>query len=222
MNDPRPADTPGTSGHPDGPGLQLRVRAAVVPVARRLASLGVTANSLTITGFILNVAVAATIAAGWFPASGLLLLGANALDLLDGAVARASGRASPFGAFLDSTLDRYAEAVVFVGLVAWFGGQGNLRGEVLTVVALVGSLMVSYTRARAEGLSLHGEVGLFPRPERLIVLAAGLILAAVPQLAWALEAAVAVLAVLTNLTAIQRGRHVWHQIHDSPGSNRPA
>jgi CDP-diacylglycerol--glycerol-3-phosphate 3-phosphatidyltransferase len=198
--------------------LQTRVRAAVVPLARGLARLGVTANSLTIVGCILNVAVAATIAAGWFPASGFLLLAANALDLLDGAVARASGRASPFGAFLDSTLDRYAEAVVFVGLVAWFGGQGNLRGEILTVIALVGSLMVSYTRARAEGLNLHGEVGLLARPERLIVLASGLVLAAVPPLAWTLEAAVALLAVLTNLTAMQRGRHVWRQLHNPTGT----
>jgi CDP-diacylglycerol--glycerol-3-phosphate 3-phosphatidyltransferase len=180
-------------------------------LARVLAGWGVTANSLTIAGVILNAGVAALIAAGSFPASGILLLAVNALDLLDGAVARSSGRASAFGAFLDSTLDRYAEAVVYVGLTMWFASQGNLRGELLAVVALVGSLMVSYTRARAEGLGLHGEVGLFARPERVIALAVGLILAAVPALAWALEAVVALLAVLTNLTAVQRGRYVWKQ-----------
>src|SRR5262249_59674034 len=108
------------------PTLQARVRAGVVPLARVLAGWGVTANSLTIAGVILNTGVAALIAAGSFPASGILLLVVNALDLLDGAVARASGRASAFGAFLDSTLDRYAEAVVFVGLTMWFASQGNL------------------------------------------------------------------------------------------------
>src|SRR5204863_8914963 len=124
--------------------------------------------------------VAAAIAAGWFPASGLLLLAANALDLLDGAVARVSGRVTPFGAFLDSTLDRYAEIVVFVGLVGWFASQGSWHGEVLAVLALAGSLMVSYTRARAEGLGLHGEVGLLARPWRLIALAAALVITATP------------------------------------------
>jgi CDP-diacylglycerol---glycerol-3-phosphate 3-phosphatidyltransferase len=182
-----------------------------MPLARTLAGWGVTPNSLTIAGAILNAGVAAAIAAGWFPASGLLLLAANALDLLDGAVARVSGRASLFGAFLDSTLDRYAEIVVFVGLIGWFASQGNWHGEVLTALALAGSLMVSYTRARAEGLNLHGEVGLLPRPARLVVLAAGLVLVAIPGLGWTLEAAVALLAVFTNLTAVQRGQHVWRQ-----------
>ncbi len=195
------------------PGFQARARAAVLPLARGLVRLGVTANSLTIAGAILNAGVAAAIAAGWFPASGLLLLAANSLDMLDGAVARTSGRASPFGAFLDSTLDRYAEIVVFVGLVGWFASQGNWHGEVLTVLALAGSLMVSYTRARAEGLGLHGEVGLLPRPARLIALAIALMLAAVPPLGWTLEAVVALLAVLTNLTAFQRGLHVYQQTH---------
>ena len=208
--------SPSRSAAPEPPeprGVQARARAAVIPLAHLLARHGVTANSLTIAGAILNAGVAAAIAAGWFPASGLLLLAANALDTLDGAVARASGRASPFGAFLDSTLDRYAEIVVFVGLVGWFASQGNWHGEVLAVVALAGSLMVSYTRARAEGLRLHGEVGLLPRPARLVLLAAGLVLAAVPPLAWTLELAVGVLALFTNLTAVQRGRHVWEQTH---------
>jgi len=196
------------------PGWQARVRAGVVPLARWLAARGVTANSLTIAGAVLNAGVAAAIAAGWFPWSGLLLLAANALDLLDGAVARVSGRASAFGAFLDSTLDRYAEAVVFVGLVAYFAGEGHPRAELLCVVALTGSLMVSYTRARAEGLGLHGEVGWFPRPARIVVLAVGLMLAGVPGLAGALEAAIALLALLTNLTAFQRGQYVWRQLRE--------
>jgi CDP-diacylglycerol---glycerol-3-phosphate 3-phosphatidyltransferase len=203
---PPPPSTP-----PPPSGLAARVRAGVLPLARRLASWGVTANSLTITGAILNAGVAAAIAGGWFPASGLLLLAANALDLFDGAVARVSGRATPFGAFLDSTLDRYAEIVVFVGVLGWFASQGNWHGEVLTVLALSGSLMVSYTRARAEGLQLHGEVGWLPRPWRLVLLAAGLMLAAVPGGQWILEGVVAVLAVFTNLTALQRGQHVWRQ-----------
>ena len=205
-SDTTPLPPPGSTR-----GLQARVRTAVVPVAGVLVRLGVTANSLTIAGVILNAVVGVVIAVGGFPASGLLLLAVNALDLLDGAVARASGRTTAFGAFLDSTLDRYAEAVVFLGLVAWFSSQGNLRGELLTVVALVGSLMASYTRARAEGLDLHGEVGLLPRPWRLVLLAAGLVLAAVPPLAWSLEAVVGLLALLTNLTAAQRGWYVWRQ-----------
>ena len=93
------------------------------------------------------------------PGESFLLLAANSLDMLDGAVARTSGRASPFGAFLDFTLDRYAEIVVFIGLLGLVRQPGQLDREVLTVLALAGSLMVSYTRARAEGLGLDGEVG---------------------------------------------------------------
>jgi CDP-diacylglycerol---glycerol-3-phosphate 3-phosphatidyltransferase len=111
-----------------------------------------------------------------------------------------------FGAFLDSVCDRYAEAGVFLGILWWYQSTDNRPGMVLTYVAAIGSLMVSYARARAEGIGLHAEVGWFQRPERIIVLGVGLLLS--NWLPPALLVALAVLAVLTNLTVIQRVIHV--------------
>src|SRR5205823_9758245 len=119
-----------------------------------------------------------------------------AFDTLDGALARVAGRATTFGAFLDSTLDRYSEAALLLGLLYDAGRRGDLAAEVLAFLVIVGSLLVSYARARAEGLGLECEVGIAPRPERVLILGLGLILG--------LELpALAVLAALTHFTAIQ-------------------
>jgi CDP-diacylglycerol---glycerol-3-phosphate 3-phosphatidyltransferase len=187
--------------------FKLGFRGAVQPLALALARAGIQANWLTYLGFVLNVLVAVLVSQGWFAVGGATFLIVNALDFLDGAVARAAGTAGAFGAFLDSVLDRYSEAVVFVGLIVWYSREGDTLAVTVTALALAGSFMVSYCRARAEGLGLDCEVGLLQRPERIVVLGIGLMLAdfAYPVV---LVAVLVVLAVLTNFTAAQRIRHV--------------
>ncbi|MCS6801235.1 MAG: CDP-alcohol phosphatidyltransferase family protein [Chloroflexota bacterium] len=144
------------------------------PLLGALARTPITPNQLTVVGAAVNAAVAVVIAVGENRVAGILVLLASAFDLLDGALARASGRVSRFGAFLDSTLDRFGDAALFFG-TAWRGVRtGNPLLTLLAFLACVASLLVSYTRARAEGVGAKGEVGLFDRPARIVVLAAGL------------------------------------------------
>jgi CDP-diacylglycerol--glycerol-3-phosphate 3-phosphatidyltransferase len=153
---------------------------------------------------------AALVAAGWLTVGGLAFLLASAFDMLDGAVARATGTTSRFGAFLDSVVDRYDEALMFVALLVTF----SLRSDVLLVlgaaVALTGSLLVSYARARAEGLGLDCEIGWLQRPERVVLMGAGLIAAP-----WLLAPVVWVLAVVTNITVVQRVLFVRRLLRDA-------
>jgi len=175
--------------------------------ARGLGRLGFTPNGLTILGAVLTASVGLLVAEGWFLAAGLCLWLFSLTDTLDGALARATNRVTVFGAFLDSVCDRYAEAAVFFGLVWWYQTTGSGLGVALAYLAVVGSLMVSYARARAEGVGLQAaDVGWFQRPERIILLGIGLLLAAwVPP---ALLVSLALLAVLTTLTVLQRVLHV--------------
>ena len=185
----------------DNPATKERARRAIQPLVSVLARLGLTPNMLTITGVVLNAGVGAVIAAGYVQVGGFLLILTSAFDLLDGALAKATGKGSKFGAFLDSTLDRYSEAFVLLGLL-WLSVQRNLTADVFLVyIVIVGSLMVSYTRARAEGLGLECRVGLFGRPERIAVLCLGLMLNL-------LTIALIILAALTHFTAVQRMVHV--------------
>src|SRR6266542_1980610 len=187
--------------------VKLGVRGAVRPLAEVLARAGVHANWLTYAGFVLNVAVAVLVTQGWLTLAGALFLLFNALDFLDGAVARAAGTAGAYGAFLDSVLDRYSEAVVFVGLIVWYARADDMIAVTVSALALAGSFMVSYCRARAEGLGLDCEVGLLQRPERIVVLGIGLMFSELTH-PMVLVAVLIVLALLTNLTAVQRMRHV--------------
>jgi CDP-diacylglycerol--glycerol-3-phosphate 3-phosphatidyltransferase len=192
---------------------------AEVP-ARWLGRVGLTPNALTIIGSALTASVGLLIAQGWFLPAGVCLWLFSATDTLDGALARATGRVSVFGAFLDSVCDRYAEACVFFGLVWWYQSIGDALGLALAYLALVGSLMVSYARARAEGVGLQAaEVGWFQRPERIIVLGLGLL--AAPFVPIALQVVLAALAVLTTVTVLQRVLHVarasgYNQPHTTP------
>lgn len=179
-----------------------------LPVAL-LTRTGLSPNALTVFGFLMTLAVAWVLYTGRFFLGGFLVLLSGSLDFLDGALARATGRTTKFGAFLDSTLDRFSEAVLFLGLLAYYAGQGAFQESILIGVALTGSMLTSYTRARAEGLGLQGEVGFFTRTERVVLLAIGLIAGN-----WSNQAMVVVLwilAVLTNLIAVQRIFHVSRQ-----------
>jgi CDP-diacylglycerol--glycerol-3-phosphate 3-phosphatidyltransferase len=179
--------------------VKRATRGAAEGPARALGRLGLTPNTLTVVGSVLTGSVGLLAAQGWFTAAGICLWLFSLTDTLDGALARATGRVSKFGAFLDSVCDRYAEAAIFLGLVWWYQTRGEAAGVVLSYLALVGSLMVSYARARAEGLAVQAEVGWFQRPERIVVLGVGFLLAAVlPQ------ALLMVLGLLATLTTLDR------------------
>lgn len=171
--------------------------------ARRLHSFGITPNALTYTGFILTAITAYFLANGSFGWSGILLILASFFDMLDGAVARFTKQMSTFGAFLDSTLDRYSESVTFLALAYYYSRRPSTRTElVLILVILVGSLMVSYTKARAEGLNVEIKAGMLQRPERVVLLIIGLLTGWMQPVLW-------VLAIFTNFTAIQRIYEVY-------------
>jgi CDP-diacylglycerol--glycerol-3-phosphate 3-phosphatidyltransferase len=182
-------------------GLSMRL---IGPVARSRIS----PNMLTWVGLLLNVLTAVVIGGGYLFASGVLLLFAGLFDMADGALARVKDSASEFGDFLDATLDRLAEGSVGLGLL-WHGlvRHDNLQVGLIYSVVL-GSVMISYARARAEVLDLECEVGVMARPERIVILAVGLILAQVTQ-ETALTVILAVLCLSTYYTVAQRIFHVW-------------
>jgi CDP-diacylglycerol---glycerol-3-phosphate 3-phosphatidyltransferase len=177
------------------------------PIVSPLASIGVTPNMISAVGFAGNVAAAAFAAGGQLRVAGALMLIFSALDLLDGALARKTGTVTRFGAIFDSVLDRLSEAAVLAGLLFHYTQIGSHTQEVvLCYAAIIGSLMVSYVRARAEGIGLELREGLFTRAERVILLGGALIIGFGAVL-WALWA----LAVLSHATAIQRVHAVWQK-----------
>jgi len=194
--------------------IQQRVRQFVTMIVRPLAGLGVTPNTLTVLGLLISLLTAVIIAQGLFLAGGLLVLFAGIFDMFDGALARARNASTTFGAFFDSTLDRYSESIILFGLLFYALQKPVMQDRYwpfryeqswmisLVFIAAVGSLMVSYARARAEGLGLECKTGLLARPERVVILALGLLTGAV---IWALV----ILAIFSNVTAIERIVHVW-------------
>ncbi len=188
--------------------LTDRVRAwskpFLAPVADFLARLKVSPNTVTICGFLGCVLVGIALGLGHPRLAGLLLIIFGPLDAVDGLLARRSQRQTKFGAFLDSTLDRYSEIAIFTGLVFYLLSLGQRFAVVLALVALAGSLMVSYTRARAEALGFECKIGLLTRFERLVILTAGLVFNLIHPV-------LILLAIFTNLTAVQRVLHVWRQ-----------
>jgi len=195
--------------------LKARSRTLAVAPALALGRLGLSPNALTVLGSLLTASVGLLVAHGWFLAAGLCLWLFSATDTLDGALARATGRVSRFGAFLDSVCDRVAEAAVFFGLIWWYQAQADALGVALAYVAIIGSLLVSYARARAEGIGLQAaDVGWFQRPERIIALGLGLL--AAPVVPAALLLVLAILALFTTITVLQRVRHVARALQSPP------
>ncbi|MGH2561883.1 MAG: CDP-alcohol phosphatidyltransferase family protein [Thermomicrobiales bacterium] len=192
------------------------VREYMLGLGRFLAGFGLTPNMLTVTGVVLNAIVAFIIALDQPRIGGALLLLASAFDMLDGAVARATGLTTRFGGFLDSTLDRYSEVVVFGGVLIYLLGTDDAElGAGLVFVAATGALLISYARARAEAAGYGASVGLVARPERVILLAICLIFG---QPLWALW----ILAVATHITAITRILHVWRLSRGESGGVSPS
>jgi CDP-diacylglycerol--glycerol-3-phosphate 3-phosphatidyltransferase len=173
------------------------------PLARLVSALGLSPNVVTVIGFFLMVGVAVVLAQGYLFWGGILIIAAGLFDAVDGSLARMLGRTSRFGAFLDSTLDRFSEAVIFFGLFIYFSGQPNHQLDLILIYAtMVGSLMVSYARARAEGIGIPLKDGWFTRFERIFLLVVGLLFSFVTPV-------LVILAIFTNLTAFQRMYLVW-------------
>lgn len=183
-------------------------RGAFQPLTRSLAAHGVTPNMLTVAGIVLNIAAAALIVMGRFYWAAGVFVAASICDMLDGSVARHAGLETPFGAFLDSTVDRISEGIILSGLGLYFAWNGQYWELVAVFVFLIASFLVSYTRARAEALGLQCKVGLMSRPERIIVLVVGLLF----HRWYVLSIAVFAVAFLTSFTVLQRILYVRRQL----------
>jgi CDP-diacylglycerol---glycerol-3-phosphate 3-phosphatidyltransferase len=180
----------------------------------RLIESRLTPNAISITGLIGNVVAAALILQELFVLAGVAFVLGSLCDMMDGRYSRMSGKGTPFGAFLDSTLDRVEEGVVLAAVAAWFAKSSDDVAVGATVLAVVGSYMVSYTRARAEALGVKGEVGIASRAVRVVILSAGLLLADEELVSGVdlLEPAIYVIAALTIFTTFQRVWHVRRQL----------
>ncbi|MDZ7339592.1 MAG: CDP-alcohol phosphatidyltransferase family protein [candidate division KSB1 bacterium] len=174
------------------------------PLVRWLVRLDLNPNWFTTFSLLVGAASGVCYGAGRLRWGGALVLLCGLLDTLDGKVARATNRVTRFGALYDSTLDRYAEVIAFFGMAFYFVARQHLLVSVAICVALAGSLMVSYVRARAEGLGFECKVGLMQRPERLVLVGLGSLVHE-----YALIGAIFIIAVLSNFTAAQRLHHVW-------------
>ena len=181
------------------------------PITRTTLSFGIHPNVLTLLGFGITVLSGILFAIGSFRWAGVVLFVGGSCDVMDGHLARITDQKSTFGALLDSTLDRYAEIVVFMGITVYYlyNASTNPLNEIWIIFAitgLTGSLMVSYVRARAEGLGQECKVGLMQRPERVICLGLGALFGEL-----FLPVALVLIAVVSNLTAVSRLYHIWKQ-----------
>ena len=175
------------------------------PIARLLAKIGLSPNKVTVIGLLLSGIIAYLLSVGQFVGGGVLLIIASAMDMADGALARLQAKSTTAGALLDSTADRISEAVVFLGLLVFFINPLSIPEVVLIYLALSSSFMVSYLRARGEGLGVDCKVGVMTRPERVLVLAVGLL---INQIAVALG----IIVALSFLTALHRFWHIQGEL----------
>ena len=180
----------------------------------RLIESRLTPNAISLTGFALNLAAAGLVVGRMFFLAGIAFIVGSVMDTLDGRYSRMSGKGTPFGAFLDSTLDRLEEGIVLTAVGAYFASRHNQVAVAATVAAVLFSLMVSYTRARAEALGVACKVGLATRPVRVVILSAGLVFAKGASIGnfELLAPAVYVLAALSIFTTIQRIVYVRGQL----------
>jgi len=169
----------------------------LAPLAKRIA---VSPNILTGAGFLITAAAALVIPFNTL-AGGLLIIAGGFFDMLDGIVARTNGKSTRFGALLDSTLDRYSDSFIFIAIAWFFFDRNNLAGVMLSIGSLVGAFVISYVRARAEGIGIECAVGIMERPERVVLLAFGCITG------W-LFPVIVLLFLLSHITAVQRILHV--------------
>ena len=186
----------------------ILARNLIDPIVSVLARLGVSPNVLTLLGLAVAIGAAVPLAFGQFLIGGVIVLAGSSLDMLDGALARATQKTSKFGGFLDSTTDRVAEGVILLGLLIHYANAAATEEILLIFIAMLASVLVSYIRARAEGLGLSCKVGIVTRPERVVLLSLGLIIDQVTIFLY-------LVAVLSALTAAHRFVHVWRQTADT-------
>ena len=201
--------------------MSIRTTAEMRELARnRLIESRLTPNAISMAGLVGNLIAAFLILEHHFVLAGVAFILGSLCDMLDGRYSRMSGKGTPFGAFLDSTLDRVEEGLVLAAVAAWFAQEGNDVAVGATVVAVVGSYMVSYTRARAEALGVECKVGIASRAVRVVILSAGLVFAAGELISDfdLLEPAIYALAALTVFTALQRVLHVRRQLARGAGT----
>ena len=193
--------------------MRLRFKGILDPIGRLLNNLGLMPNTITLLGLAGNTAGAILLARGEMFWGGILILLMGPVDALDGTMARLRGMASDFGAFVDSVTDRYSELVIFGGLLYYFADQRNILAAILVFVAAAGSVLVSYVRSRGQSLGADTKVGILTRMERYLVLAPALLL---NQPVWGLW----IIAVLANITALQRIYDVRRQLTNPPANKK--
>ena len=199
-----------------------RIKKVFEPIALAMGRLGLTPDGLTLIGFGITVIGAILVALQHWTIGGVIVFLGGAFDMFDGSLARATGKVSRLGAFMDSVFDRWGEALVYLGIV--IGGElaGHTRVPILAAMAMGSAFMVSYVRAKSEGLGFSSgtgmaAVGIMPREVRLVILSLGLIFADAPNIK-ALELALGIIAVGATITVIQRILHVRNQ---AKSANRP-
>jgi CDP-diacylglycerol--glycerol-3-phosphate 3-phosphatidyltransferase len=170
--------------------------------------LNIKPNTLTLIGLIINIIAAWLLGIGWFFEAGLVIIGAGLFDMIDGRVARALRSETPFGAFFDSVIDRFSDIILFIGLITYYARTSRISYVVLTSIVLMGAVMTSYTRARAESIIPKCKVGFLERPERIVLLIIGAFFA---NWLGAMEKVLWVMAVLSNWTVIDRIYYMWKE-----------
>ena len=176
------------------------------PLVTVLEKTHVTPDALTVIGLLITIVAAVLVVLKYPFGAGFVVLFAGLFDLLDGALARRTNKVTKFGGVLDSTLDRISEAAVLIGIAVFYANRHFTWGVAVTCITMIGGLLPSYVRAKAELLNINGEIGLFTRPERVVILALGLLLSSFKNV---LLIALIIIAVLSFFTAGQRLIHVW-------------
>lgn len=176
----------------------------ILVIVHGLALTRINPNVLTLLGLLINMAASALLWVGQFRWAGIVIIGAGLFDMVDGRVARETNRVTRFGGFFDSVLDRYSDLALLTGLLVWYGSINRHSYVLLTALAMTGSVMVSYTRARAENSIPSCKVGFMERPERVVLVIIGALFNRMPQVLW-------VIAVLSNLTVVHRMIFTWRE-----------
>lgn len=205
--------------------LQKLIYTLINPIIKGMIKMGITPNMVTTIGFVGNVVAAflfihasqltpLSMGFSWIGWGGAILLFSGLFDMMDGRLARLGNMSTTFGAFWDSTLDRYSELFSLFGITLYLMTASGIWAGVITFLALVGSIMVSYVRARAEGLGIECKVGLMQRPERVVVTALAAIITGITSNLWWLIGGMTLIAVLANITAFWRVAHCYKQLKD--------
>jgi CDP-diacylglycerol--glycerol-3-phosphate 3-phosphatidyltransferase len=186
--------------------IQDRFKSLLTPMIRILAKSGISPNTFTLTNVIVTSMAAAALILGQLRIGGCLILIGGLCDSIDGSLARYGGKATRFGALLDSAIDRYSEFVMFFGIIVYFMTMKDYRTSVVAFLALSGSIMVSYSRARAESLGFEAKSGFMQRAERIVFLGAGALFHPV-----LFKLSIWLVAIFANFTALQRIHHAYQQ-----------